>query len=111
MSDIERKRGDTWADEFVIKNKKTKAPINLAGYSFVLTVDPNKEPPDATTNLYSVTGVILDAAAGRVEFPPLPADVDRTGTFYYDVQMTDGAGRKRTVISGKYIFKQDITKS
>jgi len=32
------------------------------------------------------------------------------GGFYYDVQMTDGAGRKRTVLAGKYKYVQDITK-
>lgn len=111
MSAIERKRGDTWADEFIIKNKRTKAPINITGYSFVLVVDPNKAPPDDTTNLYSVTGAILDAAAGRVEFPPEPDDVDRVGNFYYEVQMTDGAGRKRTIVADKYVFKQDIAKA
>ena len=35
---------------------------------------------------------------------------DRVGDFYYDVQMVDGAGRKRTIVSGKYKYAQDITK-
>lgn len=110
MIDIERKRGDTYADEFIIKSKATKKPVNIAGYTFLLTVDPAKAPIDATNNLYQLTGTILDAAAGRVEFAPSALQADQLGNFFYDVQMVDGAGRKRTVESGKYKFTQDITK-
>ena len=52
----------------------------------------------------------MDAAAGRVEFAPSPTQADHVGTFYYDVQMTDGAGRKRTIALDKYVFPQDISK-
>lgn len=110
MSDIERKRGDTYANEFVIKSKTTGNPINLTGYAFVLTVDPSNAPTDATGNLFALTGSIVDAAAGRVAFAPSELQADRIGSFYYDVQMTDAAGKKRTVASGKYKFTQDITK-
>lgn len=111
MSDITRKRGDTYADEFVLKNKKTKAPLDITGYTFVLTVDPEKAPLTDDNNLYSLTGVILDAANGRVEFAPSEMQADRVGNFFYDMQMVDGAGRKRTVAAGKYVFRQDITKA
>lgn len=111
MTDITRKRGDTYADEFVIKSKVTRQPINLTGYTFLLTIDPNKAPASAATNLYQLTGTIIDAAGGRVEFAPTPSQADRVGSFYYDVQMVDGAGRKRTIEGGKYKFEQDITKA
>jgi hypothetical protein len=35
---------------------------------------------------------------------------DNIGNFYYDVQMLDGGGRKRTIVSGRYKFSQDIGK-
>lgn len=108
MTDITRKRGDTYADEFTIKSKTTKLPINIAG--FTLTVDPSKTPVDDTNNLYQLTGTILDAANGRVEFAPSAGQADQVGTFYFDVQMIDGAGRKRTIEGGKYKYEQDITK-
>jgi hypothetical protein len=111
MTDITRKRGDTYADEFVLKSKVTGQPINLTGYTFLLTVDPNKEPTSAATNAYQLTGTILDAVGGRVEFAPTAMQADRVGAFFYDVQMVDGAGRKRTVVSGKYKYEQDITKT
>jgi len=110
MSAIERKRGDTYADEFILKNKRTKAPINITGYTFVLTVDPDKAPTSSATNLYSLPGTILSGPEGRVEFAPSDVQADRVGSFFYDVQMVDGAGRKRTVAAGKYVYRQDITK-
>lgn len=112
MTDITRKRGDTYADEFTLKSSSTGLPINLTSYTFVLTVDPEKAPTTAEKNLYQLNGTILDAAAGRVEFAPTALQADQApGTYFYDVQMVDGAGRKRTIVSGKYKYEQDIGKS
>lgn len=110
MTAITRKRGDTYADEIIVKSKTTGLPINITGYSFTMTLDPSKAPVDATNNLYSLTGAIVDAAAGRVEFAPTAMQADQVGAFYYDVQMVDGAGRKRTVVLDKYTYTQDISK-
>lgn len=111
MVAITRKRGDTYADELVIKSAKTKLPINITGYLFTMTLDPEKAPVGAANNLYSLTGVIVDAAAGRVEFAPTALQADQLpDTYYYDVQMIDGVGRKRTVALDKYKYEQDITK-
>jgi len=110
MTDITRKRGDTYADEFIIKSKATGRPLNVTGYSFLMTLDPNKAPSDSTTNIYQLSGTIVDAAAGRVEFAPTTSQANQLGAFFYDVQMIDGGGRVRTVASGKYKYEQDITK-
>jgi hypothetical protein len=110
MSDIERKRGDTYADEFVLTSKKTKLPINITGYTFLLTVDPEKAPLNSANNVFQLAGTIVDAAAGRVSFAPDATQSDRVGTFYYDVQMVDATGKKRTIAEGKYKLTQDITK-
>lgn len=111
MSNIERKRGDTYADEFTIKSATTGSPINITGYSFLLTVDPSAEPVSAATNLYTLTGTIISGPEGRVEFAPTATQANQIGSFFYDVQMVDGAGRKRTIVAGKYTYKQDITKA
>lgn len=110
MTAITRRRGDTYADEIIVKSKTTKLPINITGYSFTLTLDPFKAPVDATNNIYALAGTIVDAAAGRVSFAPSAIQADQLGTFYYDVQMIDGAGLKRTVVLDKYIYTQDISK-
>lgn len=111
MTDITRKRGDTYADEIIVKSAKTKKPIDITGYTFVMVLDPQAAPPTAANNLYSLNGVIVDAANGRVEFAPSASQADRVGNFFYEVQMVDGAGRKRTIVSAKYKFVQDIAKA
>lgn len=111
MAEIIRYRGDTYADEITIKSKVTKKPIDITGYSFTLTVDSKQNPTDETTKKYFISGVIVDALAGRVEFVPTEEQANLSGQFYYDIQMIDTLGRKRTITSDKYTYKQDITKS
>lgn len=77
-----------------------------------MTLDPEKAPATAANNVYQLTGTILDATAGRVEFAPSALQADQTpGTYYYDLQMVDGVGRKRTIALDKYVYTQDITKN
>lgn len=111
MTDITRKRGDTYADEFMLKSKKTGLPLNITGCTFLLTVDPSAAPVDASLNKYQLTGVIVGAGTdGRVSFAPSDLQANLLGKFYYDVQMIDTSLKKRTIDSGKYAYTQDITK-
>lgn len=112
MVAITRKRGDTYADEITVKSKATGLPINITGYTFTMTLDPAKDPATSANNLYTLTGTIIDAPAGRVEFAPTAMQADQPpNTYYYDVQMVDGAGRKRTILLDKYKYEQDIGKA
>lgn len=106
--DIERKRGDTYPIEIVVN--ADGAPLNVTGTSLILTVDPEKAPLTAAANLFQLNGVVTDGPNGRVAFTPTPVQMDHVGKFYFDIQMTDGTGAKRTVAEGKFIFTQDITK-
>lgn len=110
MSTIKRRRGDTYADEITVKSGVTGLPVNITGYTFTLTLDASKEPTSPQSNLYQISGSIIDAAAGRVEFAPTALQADRVGVFYYDIQMTDGAGRIRTIALAPYVYQQDLTK-
>lgn len=110
MSNITRKRGDTYADVFVVKSNLTGEPLNITGSSFFLTIDPNKEPTSAATNVYKLTGVITNSSAGEVEFAPSAVQADLVGDYFYEVEMVDAAGRRRTIVSGKYKYVQDIGK-
>lgn len=111
MTAITRRRGDTFADEITVTSATTGAAIDITGYTFKMTVDPSKTPVDAANNLYQLTGTIVDAAAGRVEFAPSALQADQVpGTYYFDVQMIDGLGRIRTIALDKYTYTQDITK-
>jgi hypothetical protein len=113
MSNITRRRGDTYADEFILKSKVTGVPIDLTGYtSFTLTVDSRQDPGDVSTQQYQLAGVVVGSpTAGRIAFAPNDGQANRVGSFFFDVQVVDAAGRKRTVDTGRYIYKQDITKS
>ncbi len=111
MTALSRKRGDTYADEFVFKSATTGLPLNVTGYTFYLTVNSDKTPVDTTNQKYQLTGTILDAANGRVEFAPSAVQADLVGNYFYEVQMTDTNSRKRTILSDKYIYTQDITKN
>jgi len=108
---LSRSRGDTFADVFVVKSAATDTPLDLSGCSFLMTVDPSANPENADNNIFQLAGTVIDAAAGRVEFAPSDAQADQVGSFYFDIQITDALGRKRTLKYGSYVFIQDITKS
>jgi hypothetical protein len=107
-------RGDSWPKGFTIKDKATKLPIDITGCVFTMTVDTEKDPPDDTTKLFDVAGVLdADPLTGKVSFTPTEANTDQIpGTFYYDIQGVGGVlGTKRTVVKDKFIITQDITKT
>lgn len=111
MTDIERFRGDTAADEWTIQNAAGTAAVNISGYSFILSVSSIENPPDGTSELYNLVGVITDAPNGKVEFTPSAVQSDqKPAVYYYDVQMTTAGARIKTIDKGKYTYKQDITK-
>lgn len=105
-----RRRGDTFADEFTLADSNGAA-IDITGFSFLLTVDPSEAPADAMDNLFQLSGVITDGPNGVVEFAPTAMQADQTpGTYFYDIQQTNGGGVIRTIIRGEYVIEQDITK-
>ena len=109
MTDIERKRGDTYPVELTVTDSAGTA-IDITSYTFLLTVDPEKAPTADTNNLFQLTGVITDATGGVVTFTPTASNTDAVGTYYYDIQMTDSGGLISTLDSGKFKLVQDITK-
>lgn len=107
---IERKRGDTYADVFTITNRKTKASVNLTGCLLKLTVSRTQSPIDVIDQVYQIEGVITNPETGVVEFSPTLEQSNQVGYFHYDIQMTDMDGVVRTMVSGVYLYTQDITK-
>ena len=105
-TDINRYRGDT--KDLVLKLTQNKQVFDLTDFSAVLGVNIEENPTE--DNCAFKTTAVVDAGAGTLTFPFVLEDVDRVGNFYYDVQLTDGAGKTSTIRKGKVVFAQDITK-
>ena len=105
-AEINRYRGDT--KNLVMKLPQNKAIFPLSGISAALGVDSEENPTEDNCDFNSMAAI--DAASGTLTFPFATEDVDRVGDFYYDVQLTDGAGKISTIRKGKIVFVQDITK-
>lgn len=107
--DITRRRGDTKA--IVFRFTVSGVAMNLAGCSFLMTIDPEKAPLDDTANILQMTGSALDD--GRVAFEMTEGEANIVpGTYFYDVQITDADGKISTPEDscGKFRIIQDITK-
>jgi len=108
---INRIRGDTYADQFLVKNVNTGDVVNLAGCSAILTLNREKNPENTTSQVYQLTGVFdEDTSTGLIDFSPNSTQADLVGLFYYDVQLTDANGIVRTIAKDAYLYEQDITK-
>lgn len=107
---IDRPRGDTYADVFKVTNKTANAPANITGCSFKMTLSRVRNPVGVDDQLYQLIGVITDAEKGIVEFAPTTSQADLVGFFYFDVQMIDANGVVRTLEKDVYQYVQDITK-
>lgn len=109
--DIEITRGDSPVIPVKVVDSTTKAPVDVTGGVFVLTVDPAEEPADASNNLFALTGTVTNGPGGLAQFQPTTTQTDvAPGEYFYDVQMTL-AGSKRTILKGKFTVGQDIGKS
>ena len=108
--DIFLTTGDSFPIEFRLKNKKTKEPIPVAGYSWTLTVTTISTPPDNTTELFQVSGVIVDANDGKFSFTPTTLQTAVAGGYFYEVKQTDASGNDRAIIKGRFIIEEGRTK-
>lgn len=102
-------RGDSDAKGFIVKTA-AGVVVDISGFSFRLTVNTEKNPAPGT-QLFTVVGIITDAAAGKVGFAPTAVDTDQTPSkYFYDIEQTDGSGAISTLIKGKCEIIQDISK-
>jgi len=105
-----RKRGDTYPITFTIKDS-AGGVVNISGFSYLLTVDPEEEPTTSANNLFQLTGVIPLGTDGKVTFTMTSMQADQVpAEYFYDIQQTDGASALRTVVKSSWTFEQDITK-
>jgi len=105
-TDINRFRGDT--KDLVLKLTQDKQVFDLTGFSAVLSVSSDENP--ATADYEFQSNAVVNATDGSLVFPFVAGGVDLVGDFYYDIQLTDGAGKISTIRKGKMVFSQDISK-
>lgn len=104
-------RGDSYPITLTLTDANTKLPIDLTGCSLVMTWDTLQDPPDTTTKVAEIAGVLVAPPTnGKVTFTPATTDTATVGTYYYDVQLTDADSNIRTVIKSTVTVSQDITK-
>lgn len=104
---INRTRGDTSPDVIFVSDGRDV--VDLTGCSALMTLNTVMNPTDTTTQLYQVSGV-FNLVRGSISFSPTEAQANLLGLFYYDIQLTESNGTKRTLIKDAYLFTQDITK-
>ncbi len=105
---ILRQRGDTLPFNFEVDEDGSDKDIT--GITFLMTIDPSPAPANSANNLFQLTESILVALEGKFQFTPSAANMDQLpDTYYYDVQMTEGAAIS-TIVKGKFTIEQDITK-
>lgn len=103
-------RGDSDAKGFVVQDSAGVA-VNITGFTFALTVNSEVNPADQVNEKFSIAGVIGSPTLGTVSFAPSTSNTDITpGTYFYDVEQTDGGGSIKTLIKGTCVIVQDITK-
>jgi hypothetical protein len=112
IEDIYYTKGDTTIIPFQVFEADGTTPHALDGSdTFEFTVDPSQCPPDDTTKLFSVTGVITDAPNGKVTFSPTTLNTDKTkGKYYYDIEAVFITGPvTQTLMKGAFYLSGEIT--
>ena len=108
--EICRKRGDTKTMTFRLKVNGVVQDIT--DDTFLLTVNRDKEPADTTNQLFQLAGTIVSASGGLFSFQPADDQPVDPGSYFYDIQwLEDVANEKLTILAGKYVVEQDITKT
>ena len=103
-------RGDSDPKGFEVQNSDETAK-DVTGFSFKLTVNSDKAPPDQDDEQFTIVGVLEDATNGLISFAPTVVDTDITPDIYfYDIEQTDVSGAIKTLVVAKCTIFQDITK-
>lgn len=102
--DIYVRRGDEMPFTTTLYGS-TGQPFNLTGYTVNLVVDSLQNPPNTSTQLFTVTGVVTNASQGVVQFAlsSLQA-MTAAGRYYYDLVILDGLGHMLRMAEGRMLF-------
>ena len=97
-----RVTGDTWPIKFTFLDE-SGAAVDITGYAFTLTVDPNENPASSATNIFTaVAGTIVSATAGSFQFAltapqaALLVRLANDAAYWAWVKVTDASGKSGT---------------
>lgn len=113
VTDICVARGDSPVMTFQITDPSDGSVVDITGFTFVLTVDPEPFPADAVNNLFQVTaGPIVGGTTGQVQMQPTTVNTNQPASaYFYDLQMTTLTPSIRTILRGQFQIQQDVTKA
>lgn len=81
------------------------APVDLTGASGNFALAKNSNGPA----LFTKAGTLPGSPNNRIEFTIAPADTDAlAGTYYYECEVTDQAGRVSTIAFGSVNIKRNL---
>lgn len=109
QQDICVKRGDRRTQRFRLMSNGV--PVDVAGLSAKLSVNPNKTPDDESEQLFEITGIQSSPTTlGYFDFTPsAPQALQEPDTYFYDVQVTDSFSKPVTIAEGQWMVEADIT--
>ena len=82
---------------------------DITGYTFLFTVNSEKEPDDTSGQIFQSEATIIDAGTGALSLL-LTTEID-PGDYFYDIQVTKDNGNVKTLEKGSFKVLQDITKN
>jgi hypothetical protein len=109
---INRTRGDTYRIRITFTESNGAAVDFTNAAAVILTVDSQSGPDDSEGEVFAIEGdIVAPATSGIVDFQLSATDADHVGKFWYDVEVQDQSGYRRTILNGPYVVSQDITKT
>lgn len=107
--DFEEYEGDTLAMVFAWKDS-SGVLTNLAGYSAKMDIKVDTDSPSLLT-LTDAGSITLGGTPNNliVELTPTQTKQLGTGSFVYDIEITNSLGKVNTLVSGKITLKQSVT--
>lgn len=104
--DLEWRRGDDEMETFVFEIDKK--PVDFTGCSFNMKIVPEYQGEPIL--LSSSEGIAVKDNMVQISVPHRATENTSWDTANYDLQMTDGTGRIKTLCYGSISMLQDITR-
>lgn len=86
-------------------------PVNLTGYTAKMEIRTSTDAPTVTLELSTANGRIsLGGAAGTITLTAQAADMNFSGRYVYDLELTSGGGAVTRLAMGMIQVRPEVTK-